>query len=232
MACSTAQPAMYGRAMGLREAADDSRTNSISHRLRERRFAAFERAVNSLSRPVRILDIGGEVAYWENRGWTEREDIHITLLNLEVEPATPANITSVKGNATRLPWADDTFDIAFSNSVIEHLYTLDRQRQMASEVQRVARAYWVQTPNFWFPIEPHYLVPIWHWLPERARVAILTRRRVGWAGRTPDPAKALEIIRETRLMRRRELAQLFPDATLMPERIGGLVKSWTATSGF
>ena len=32
-------------------------------------------------------------------------------------------------------------------------------------------------------------------------------------------------------MRRGELARLFPDATLVPERFGGLVKSWTAVRG-
>jgi hypothetical protein len=103
---------------------------------------------------------------------------------------------------------------------------------MAAEVRRVAHAYWVQTPNFWFPIEPHFLVPAWHWLPERNRVAILRRRGVGWAGRCEDPQYAWRIVREHRLMRRSELARLFPEATLHPERLGGLVKSWTAVGGF
>jgi hypothetical protein len=103
---------------------------------------------------------------------------------------------------------------------------------MAAEVRRVATAYWVQTPNFWFPVEPHFLVPAWHWLPEDARVAILRRRGVGWAGRCPDPQRAREVVQEHRLMRRAELARLFPDAVIMGERIGGLTKSWTALGGF
>ena len=37
---------------------------------------------------------------------------------------------------------------------------------------------------------------------------------------------------EHRLMRRGELARLFPEATMVAERFGGLIKSWTAVGGF
>ena len=100
--------------------------------------------------------------------------------------------------------------MAFSNSVIEHLFTYEAQSRMAAELQRVAPRDWVQTPNFWFPIEPHFLVPAWHWLPEDARVAMLTRRGVGWAGRCPDPAFAREIVQQHRLMRRRRAPAAVP----------------------
>jgi hypothetical protein len=63
-------------------------------------------------------------------------------------------------------------------------------------------------------------------------VAILQRRGVGWAGRCPDPAHARAVVEEHRLMRRSELQRLFPDAQIVGERIGGLVKSWTAIHGF
>ena len=61
---------------------------------------------------------------------------------------------------------------------------------------------------------------------------ILRRRGVGWAGRCPDPEFAREIVQQHRLMRRDELARLFPDAEIRSERFGGLVKSWTAVGGF
>lgn len=217
----------------LQRAADDSRSSSISHRLRARRFNAFARAVAELSReqPVRILDVGGTVGFWERRGWAGRDDVEITLLNLHAQESGYENIEVVVGDATALPWDDDSFDIAFSNSVIEHLFTHGNQERMAAEMARVAPAYWVQTPNFWFPVEPHYLVPGWQWLPEGTRASILQRRGVGWAGRTPDRDAALHVIRETRLLRRGELAGLFPGAKIVPERIGGLVKSWTAVHG-
>lgn len=216
----------------LQQLADDGRTNSISHRLRERRFRLFDQLVGGLPRPLRILDIGGTAKYWQQRGWAGHEDITITLVNLEAEAQRYDNIIPTAGNATDLrEHANGSFDVAYSNSVIEHLTDLESQARMAREVQRVAAAYWVQTPNFWFPIEPHFLVPAWHWLSEDARVAILRRRGVGWAGRCEDPEFARRIVREHRLMRRSELQALFPDAQLVGERVGGLVKSWTAVGG-
>ena len=217
----------------LQRLADDGAAGSISHRLRERRFQMFERLVSALPRPIRIIDIGGTTRYWEQRGWAGRSDVTITLVNLEAEAARYENILPTAGDATDLAeHGDQSFDVAFSNSVIEHLFTLEAQQRMADEVRRVAAAYWVQTPNFWFPIEPHFLVPAWHWLPEETRVSILRRRGVGWAGRCPDEDRARAVVQEHRLMRRDELARLFPDAVIVGERFAGLTKSWTAISGF
>jgi hypothetical protein len=216
----------------LRGLADDSRPDSISHRMRARRFAQFDRLVATLPKPVKIVDIGGTNEFWEQRGWAGRDDVEITLVNLMEQERRHANVHPTVGDATALSgFADGEFDIAFSNSVIEHLFTLANQRAMAAEVRRVTRAYWVQTPNFWFPMEPHFLFPGWHWLPVAVRVAILRRRPVGWMGRVPDRDKAREIVREVRLLRRRELAAMFPDAEIRGERFGGLVKSWVAISG-
>jgi hypothetical protein len=98
---------------------------------------------------------------------------------------------------------------------------------MADEIRRVADRYWVQTPNYWFPIEPHYLVPGWQWLPSSVRVAILRRHNVGQRGRTPDPVEARLLVDHTLLLTGRRLQRMFPDGRLQAERIGGLVKSWT-----
>ena len=115
----------------------------------------------------------------------------------------------------------------FSNSVIEHLQTSARQAAMAAEVRRLASTYWIQTPNFWFPVEPHFLAPAWHWLPVSARVALLRRRRWGWRGPCPDPADAEAAVREIRLMRGPELRRLFPEAKLVPSSSGrSSSRSW------
>jgi len=154
-------------------------------------------------------------------------------VNLKPEERKHPNITPVQGDATDLSgFGDGSFDVAFSNSVIEHLFTAEKQAAMAREVRRVGKAYWVQTPNFWFPIEPHFHVPGWQWLPVRVRVELLRRRRCGWNGPCPDPQVARKAVEEVRLLRRGEVRKLFPTATIWPERVFGLVKSWVAYAGF
>ncbi len=72
--------------------------------------------------------------------------------------------------------------------------------------------WYVQTPAFEFPIEPHSLLPGAHWLPLRLR------RRYWRIGATRDDADEIE------LLRRKELEYLFGPA--FPERFGPLTKSW------
>lgn len=216
----------------LRKLADVHADDSLSNRMRMKRFAMFERLLAPLPRPVRILDVGGTVAFWEHRGWAERDDCEITLLNLKAEDSPHEHIRSTVGSATEMPeHADGAFDVVFSNSVIEHLFTLENQRKMASEVRRVGRGYWVQTPNYYFPIEPHFHVPGWQWMPQAARIALLRRFRCGWRGPCPDRAEAAELVREVRLMSRREMRECFPDAHLHAERFKGLTKSFVAIGG-
>jgi hypothetical protein len=177
--------------------------------------------------------VGGTNEFWENRGWAGRDDVQIASLNLEAQAQKHENIQSLAGDATDLrQFSDHSFDIVFSNSVIEHLFTLEQQRRMAAEVQRVGKSFWVQTPNFWFPMEPHFHIPGWQWMPLELRIAIIQRRRCGWRGPCSDPEKARALVSEVRLMSGRELRSMFPKAMIVPERFGGLVKSWIVIGGF
>jgi hypothetical protein len=123
----------------------------------------------------------------------------------------------VQGDATKgLPFADGEFDLAYSSSVVEHVAPADRVA-FAGELRRIGRGVFVQTPAFSFPVEPHALLPFAHWLPPALRRPYW---RLGAAGDWED----------IRLLRRDELAALFPDAVVRPERLGPLVKSWVARS--
>ncbi len=201
----------------------------MSARMRQRRFSLFEERAGRLPRPIRILDIGGRATFWERYGWAGRKDVWIVTGNIEQQEKRQDNIEPMQVDATNMSgFADASLDIVFSNSVIEHLFSWENQMRMAREVRRIGRAYWLQTPNYWFPLEPHFRFPGWHWLPTGIRIALLRRRGFGLRGRCPDLDHATRIVREIRLLTRRELRTLFPDGQLIAERWGGLVKSWVA----
>lgn len=219
--------------VNLRTLTNVNNPSSLSNKMRAKRFEFFQKLAAPLPRPLSIIDIGGTPRFWEICGWADRRDVHITLLNLKASECKHSNIEIKIGDATNLAdYSDQSFDIAFSNSVIEHLSTFENQASMAREMQRVGRAYWVQTPNYWFPIEPHFQILGWQWLPVAVRVAIIRRYACGRRGPYPDLKQARTSVRGIQLMTRRELFQLFPNSSIKAERFCGLVKSWIAFGGF
>ena len=222
---------MVSWAQLIRELSDGEAPTSLANKLRSQRFHGFEALVAPLRRPLTILDVGGTTSFWEKRQWAGRQEFQITTLNLSPEEQRYENIKPVVGDATQLSeWADKSFEVVFSNSVIEHLFSLDKQRRMASEIRRVGKSYWVQTPNYWFPIEPHFHVPGWQWMPFHLRVGFIQRFRCGRQV-TSDLNRARSAVGEIRLLTRHELTEMFPNAQVLAERFGGLVKSWIVIGG-
>jgi SAM-dependent methyltransferase len=169
---------------------------------RHERFFALTR----LAPAARVLDLGCGTL-----GLRALEpQLDVTGVDLVERPSYPGPF--VRADATeRLPFADGEFDLVYCSSVIEHVAPADRAA-FARELRRVARGWYVQTPAFSFPIEPHALLPFAHWLPPAAR-----RRywRLGAAGEW-EPIE---------LLRRSEMERLF-GGPVLAERFGPLVKSW------
>jgi SAM-dependent methyltransferase len=154
---------------------------------------------------MRIVDIGcGSLGL---RAFEPGLDI--TGVDLAPRPDYPGPFVQADATA-RLPFDDDAFDLAYSSSVIEHV-PRERRAAFASELKRVARGWYVQTPARSFPIEPHALLPFAHWLPPRVREPYW---RLGAQGAWEDIA----------LLGRREVEALFGPAHR--ERVGPLTKSW------
>lgn len=201
--------------------------------MRRRRFEFFRRLVQDLPRPIRILDVGGTESFWREVDFAAPSDVQLTILNLELPQPTLPNAAGMKGDARALPQiADGQFDIAFSNSVIEHVGDYADQCAMAAEMQRVGKRYFVQTPNRHFPLEPHFMTPGYQYLPEPVAVWLLQHFRLGNVPRTRDREQALRAVRATRLMTRKQLVGAFPGARLYEEKAFGLVKSYTCYGGF
>jgi hypothetical protein len=96
---------------------------------------------------------------------------------------------------------------------------------MANEVRRVGRGYYVQTPNLWFPIEAHSLLPGFQFVPRPVKVAMIRRMQVGQIERMPDRAVARDYVESLTLLTERDLKRLFPDGEILREKFAGLVKS-------
>ncbi|GHV08429.1 hypothetical protein AGMMS50229_16850 [Campylobacterota bacterium] len=85
----------------------------------------------------------------------------------------------VQASALDMPFADQSFDLVFSNAVIEHVGNSDHQRRFLSECFRVAKRFvFITTPNRYHPIEFHTVLPLIHWLPKRAHRAVLKRLKM------------------------------------------------------
>ena len=175
--------------------------------------------------------------FWQHAGFLEREvrDVEIIVMNInpiEVEVSNP-KLKGIVGDARNMQqFENKEFDIVFSNSVIEHVGSYDEQLQMANEVMRVGKRYFVQTPNLYFPIEPHFVFPLFQFLPLELRVWLITRFNLGWKKKLTDKQRAKEIVSSIRLLSKKEVMALFPNANIYEEKLFGLTKSFTAYGGW
>lgn len=207
---------------------DNTNKRSLSNRYRSRRFLFFMSLINRIPKPLRILDIGGTQSYWEMMEFSN-PDVKVTLLNLYPQKVTGNQFESIEGNATSLvSFPDKSVDVVHSNSVIEHLFTKETQQLMADEVRRVAKNYFIQTPNYYFPIEPHWVFPFFQFLPFYVRVWLTRHWRLGHIPRIADKHQAEQQVGEIRLLTKKEMQALFPEAHIYEEKFLFFTKSFTA----
>ncbi len=217
----------------IRSLADNSAGGSLATRMRRARFALFLSLLSRVEGPLEILDIGGTQEFWSLMTGGDPGNVSVTLLNIDHQPVTSPKFVSAAGDARSMPeFADKSFDVVFSNSVIEHVGSYEDQRRMAQEVMRTGKRYFVQTPNRRFPLEPHFLLPFFQYLPSWVRAQMVHRFDVGWYKRIPDYEAAKAEVDSIQLLTRREFAALFPDARLHVERLAGLPKSFVAYGGW
>lgn len=209
---------------------------SLGSRLRARRSELLLtqlRAVHRARGSVNVIDIGGTRAYWNALPPNTLDDnnVRVTVVNLpgEPHPADDDHFTYLEGNGCRLDdIRDKQFDLAHANSVLEHVGQWREMGALAAEVSRVADGYVAQTPYFWFPIEPHFMAPAFHWLPEVARARLLMRVPLGHSGRAPSLDVALSRVQSVQLVDLTMFRALFPDAQIEIERVLGVPKSLLA----
>lgn len=197
---------------------------------RTKRFNLFLRCVQPKDNNS-LLDVGGYPGFWVQYPQPVRliDCLNIHSVNWEASKYPNHQINSSVGNGCALPFPDRSYDIVFSNSVIEHVGEWQDQAAFASEARRVGNAVWIQTPARECPIEPHYIAPFVHYLPKGLQKALLRWITPwGWLQR-PTQRQIDDAVETTRLLTQSEFRQLFPDCEIIVERIFGIIpKSYIA----
>lgn len=204
---------------------------ALSARFRRRRMQRFARALG-ITPETRVLDVGGTPDYWRLLSAPPR----VTLLNTPRAGQELGSAASwVAGDGRALPFRDGAFDVVFSNSVIEHVGGPESQLRFAREAMRVGRRFWVQTPNLWFPLEQHLLLPVVHWLPRAWQQRLVARLSLVHIALRLSPDRREFYVRhyleDIHLLDARGLRALFPGAGLVRERFCGWTKSLVVYGG-
>jgi len=168
-----------------------------------------------------VIDVGGLPAHWKG------DDRNITVLNLM--PQTSSTCKVVVGDGRHTEYPDQSFDLAYSNSVIEHVGKWQDQVAFASELRRIGKAVYCQTPNRWFPIEVHYFTFFLHWRSKLLRNYFVARFLTGWGLLArPDRKEVQDFAGSIELLSYSAMQTLFPDCEIHRERCLGLTKSLIA----
>lgn len=179
-----------------------------------------------LTGAAEVLDVGGSSLNW---GYLKIKP-PVTLLNIRPAESKDASeqFQYVLGDGCALKYADKSFDLAYSNSVIEHLGDWEKQVRFAAELRRAGRQIWMQTPAKECPIEPHYLTPFVHWLPRAWQRRILRNFSFWGIVERPSQEKVDAMVDEVRLLSKREVRELFPDCQIQIEWFLCFPKSYIA----
>lgn len=207
--------------------------STIEFGFRSRRFQTIQRLIEQVlakKGKCDVLDLGGTESYWligeefiqENRG-----RLAFTLVNSAFQEIQQKDLFSFVQSSATFPdlLGSRRFDLVHSNSVIEHVGSWHEMEMFAANARHLGEAYYIQTPNYWFPIEPHFRFPGFQYLPEAVRAQLMMRFRLGFFPRMSNLDEAKHQIHHHKLLSTRQMRRLFPDGTITHEKFFKLNKS-------
>lgn len=210
--------------------------SKLSYISRTKKLELFNKTF-SPTEGIRILDVGAEanprgdrtLQFIDSYSWKK----NLTVVNLDpqhidlIKEHYP-EVNSIVADACELPWSDKYFDIVYSNAVIEHVGDFEKQKQMAAEIMRVGKRWFVTTPNRWYPFEFHMRLPFITWLPGSTYL---------WIGRIISynhvHKKYMSGIKHDglRLMDASEMKTCFPDSKIIKQRVTFMAETLIAVGG-
>lgn len=191
---------------------------------RRRRMELFEQLFKPTATTT-ILDVGGYEFNWSFISARPK----VTLLNVHMcKKSANGQFTNVTGDGRKLPFPDQSFDIVYSNSVIEHVPPFENQRSFANEIKRVGRKYFVETPDRTFPVEPHLMAPFIHYVPANLQRRLVRHFTLWGLIERPDQTNIDTMLSSIRLLADPEMRDLFTGARIFKERFCGFSKALIA----
>jgi SAM-dependent methyltransferase len=176
-----------------------------------------------------ILDVGVSVDSNEREDSNILEQLYpfrrnITMLGIHegkfLEQRYPgaAYVRALPGQP--FPFSERRFDVCHCNAVIEHVGREEERQLFLNEILRVSKRVFLTTPNRWYPVELHKMIPFLHWLPQSWYRALL--RAMG--------EKVYGLKENLNLLSRRELNRLFRETgrpfEIIPYRFLGFVSNF------
>jgi hypothetical protein len=200
---------------------------SVGQRMRARRWDWFRAEFPDIE-SMSVVDLGGTVEAWL-RAPVQPACVHVVNLAPQSAMSLPGWIRADVADACDLPdrVIGHSYDLVFSNSVLEHVGGHAQRARFAEAVHKLAGRHWVQTPYRYFPVEPHWLFPGFQFLPLAARARVSHRWPLTHT-RPANKGEGLTAALWVDLVGRCELAYLFPTSVIRAERLAGMTKSLIA----
>lgn len=172
---------------------------------------------------MHVVDLGGDTRFWRS---SPLRPAHVTVVAIEAWALADPEpwMSGVLADACDRAAVPGTYDLVFSNSVIEHVGGPRHRRGFAETVHALAPHHWVQTPYRYFPLEPHFVFPGFQFLPPAAKVTVAER----WPLSRLNGRDPVAYVMDHELLTVTEMRALFPESALLYERNAGLVKSLIA----
>ena len=131
---------------------------------------------------VNIIDLGGTESFW-NIIDTEFLIVHkvkITLINLiNYKIKNKKVFSQINQDFFECKFKNNSFDLSFSNSVIEHIGDTKKLISFCNLHKNLSKYYYLQTPNKYFFIEPHFMFPFFNFLPKIFQLFLISNFNIG-----------------------------------------------------
>lgn len=206
--------------------------STSGNRFRKERWRQFLTAFPDVAE-MKVVDLGGTPESWLESPIRPARVVSINLEESGAELPGPWYEARAGDACDPSCLGGETFDVVYSNSVIEHVGGHEQRKRFADVVHRAADRHWIQTPNRWFPIEPHWMCPGFQFLPLPARVLLSRYWPLGSfrAGSSCPAPVVVDDVLQIELLSASQLGFYFPTSTILRERVVGLPKSLIAVEG-